>query len=70
MWNYNIKKGDTMKEFRFIVEFKDSSCDFRDQKANTEDEAREKLMAHLIFLHKSPLFKGKEPLQCSIFCII
>ena len=59
-----------MKEFRFIVEFKDMSCDFKDQKGNTEDEAREKLMSRLMFLHKSPLFKGKEPLQCSIFCIL
>lgn len=49
-----------MKEFTFLVEFKDGNCDIRKSKGNTEKEAKEKLSKNLDFLHKSHMFKEKK----------
>lgn len=52
-----------MKEFTFLVEFEDGNCDIRKSKGDTEIEAKETLINHLNFLHKSPLFKGKKYIE-------
>lgn len=49
-----------MKEFRFMVEFTDGSCDFRSAKGLDQDNAKQMLIVMLDKQHESKMIKGKK----------
>lgn len=55
-----------MKEFRFIVEFEDGSCDFRSSKGSNSESAKQSLSNTLNKQHESPIIKGKKAIKVEV----
>lgn len=55
-----------MKEFRFMVEFADGSCDFRSSKGIDSQSAKDSLINALDKQHTSPMIKGKKAVSVEV----
>lgn len=55
-----------MKEFRFMVEFADGSCDFRSAKGLDQDNAKQMLITMLDKQHQSIMIKGKKAISVEV----